>query len=84
MFPLIAEALDIVVGNLFNPFVRKDVMVKTSMARKLLKVDFTEKANEAPQNLLILVLLPNTTVNYFRISCEIMRKSFHWEKSTKE
>lgn len=77
MFPLIAEALDIVVGNLFNPFVRKDVMVKTSMARKLLKVDFTEKANEAPQNLLILVLLPNTTVNYFRISCEIMRKSFH-------
>ena len=84
MFPLIAESLDIVVGNLFNPFVRKDVMVKTSMARKLLKVDFTEKANEAPQNLLILVLLPNTTVNYFRISCEIMRKSFHWEKSTKE
>ena len=77
MFPLIAESLDIVVGNLFNPFVRKDVMVKTSMARKLLKVDFTEKANEAPQNLLILVLLPNTTVNYFRISCEIMRKSFH-------
>ena len=77
MFPLIAEALDIVVGNLFNSFVRKDVMVKTSMARKLLKVDFTEKANEAPQNLLILVLLPNTTVNYFRISCEIMRKSFH-------
>lgn len=77
MFPLIAEALDIVVGNLFNPFVRKDVMVKTSMARKLLKVDFTEKANEVPQNLLILVLLPNTTVNYFRISCEIMRKSFH-------
>ena len=77
MFPLIAEALDFVVGHLCNPFVRKDVMVKTSMTRKLLKVDFTEKANEVPQNLLILVLLPNTTVNYFRISCEIMRKSFH-------
>ena len=77
MFPLIAEALDIVVGNLFNSFVRKDVIIKTSMTRKLLKVDFTEKANEVPQNLLILVLLPNTTVNYFRISCEIMRKSFH-------
>ena len=77
MFPLIAEALDIVVGNLFNSFVRKDVIIKTSMTRKLLKVDFTEKANEVPQNLLILVLLPNTTVNYFRISCEIMRKSCH-------
>ena len=77
MFSLITEALDFVVGNLCNPFVRKDVMVKTSMTRKLLKVDFTEKANKVPQNLLILVLLPNTTVNYFRISCEIMRKSFH-------
>ena len=46
MVPFINEALDRVLRNLSRRFLRKDVIEKANTTYKLLKIDFTDKANQ--------------------------------------